>query len=286
METIKQGIKSDSRGSGVGSDALFSLDSVICGDNCEVMRQWSDECIDLVVTSPPYDDLREYGKHEWDFYGVAWNLKRILKPGGVIVWNVGDATKDGGETGTSMRQALHFQGIGLLLHDTMIYEKNNFANPSSTRYHQTWEYCFVLSKGQPKAWNPIRDKRNAYPGQRAHGKNRTKNGWKENTNGKSGEWGMRHNVWRYTTGGGHMSDDGLAHDHPAVFPDALARDHIVSWSNPGDIVLDPFAGSGTTLKAAKELNRRYVGIEVNPEYVKICEERTMQESLPLYCENV
>lgn len=285
METLKeieQGKASDSGGSGVVSSALFSLDSVICGDNCEVMRQWPDECIDLVVTSPPYDDLRTYGGHEWDFYGVAWNLARLLKPGGVIVWVVGDATKDGSETGTSMRQALHFQTLGLNLHDSMIYQMaGTGAKGSNAAYWQEWEYCFVISKGRPKSINRLTKRRaetSGPPGSRiaANGKR------KEVCTATGGEESVRGNVWRYAVGAA-SGDDST--DHPAQFPEALAKDHLQSWSNPGDIVLDPFAGSGTTLKAAKELNRRYVGIEVNPEYVKICEERTMQESLPLYCEN-
>lgn len=271
---------------GVVSSALFSLDSVICGDNREVMRQWPDECIDLVVTSPPYDDLRKYGKHEWDFYGVAWNLARLLKPGGVIVWNVADATKDGSETGTSMRQALHFQSLGLRIHDTMIFEKLNYPPMTHNRYEQSWEYVFVLSKGRPNTFNPIMIP-TMHPG------------LKRTTLGKKGdeafatrrregfniykEEKQAPNIFRYKTGSRAMENETKG--HPAPFPEGLARDHIASWSNHGDIVLDPFAGSGTTLKAAKELNRRYVGIEVNPEYVKICEERTMQESLPLYCEN-
>lgn len=282
METIKQGKESDSRGSGVGSDALFSLDSVICGDNCEVMRQWPDECIDLVVTSPPYDDLREYGKHEWDFYGVAWNLARLLKHGGVIVWNVADATKNGSETGTSMRQALHFQRMGLNLHDTMIWHKPNAMPLNDNRYEQAWEYCFILSKGKPSVWNPLKEK-SAFAGKVIPGTQVEKDGTRHPKNGTGNavkNSKVRQNIFAYNVGGG-----GTKTGHPAVFPHALASDHIQSWSNAGDLVLDPFAGSGTTLKAAKELNRRYVGIEVNPEYVKICEERTMQESLPLYCEN-
>mgnify|MGYP000566109571 CR=1 FL=1 len=268
-------------GEQVGSTDLFSLDSVICGDNCEVMRQWPDECIDLVVTSPPYDDLRTYGGHDWDFYGVAWNLARLLKPGGVIVWNVGDATKDGSETGSSMRQALHFQKIGLSLHDTMIWEKGVVVFPESVRYNQKMEFMFVLSKGCPKTFNGIKDHKNVSAGRKVTGKGRDDNGFKTRTGlGKEcPEYSLRGNVWKIWN-----QQRGI--NHPAPFPHALASDHIQSWSNPGDIVLDPFAGSGTTLKAAKELNRRYVGIEVNPEYVKICEERTMQESLPLYCENV
>ena len=277
METIKQGIESDSRGSGVGSDALFSLDSVICGDNCEVMRQWPDECIDLVVTSPPYDDLREYGKHEWDFYGVAWNLKRILKPGGVIVWVVMDATKEGSETGTSMRQALHFQEIGLNLHDTMVYQTSK-PPMNDRRYQAAWEYMFVLSKGTPKTWNPLKVP-TKHAGESVNGTYWNADGTMKGRHGKNpvAEKSVRENVWRMV--------DRPGVGHPAVFPLALARDHVETWSNPGELVMDCFAGSGTTLKAAKELGRQYVGIEVNPDYVKICEERTMQEVLPLYCEN-
>lgn len=273
----------DEAGSRAPSCSRLPVDSVICGDNCQVMRQWPDECIDLVVTSPPYDDLREYGKHEWDFYGVAWNLVRLLKPGGVVVWNVADATKDGGETGTSMRQALHFQSLGLLIHDTMIWNKGGFsqAGDLSVRYGQAWEYCFVLAKGKPKAWNPLIDRPNIHAGTKKTGTIRNPDGTLKpmsNTGKVHRELGIRLNVWE-------MPSVKVAQDHPAPFPEALPSGHIQSWSNPGDIVLDPFAGSGTTLKAAKELNRRYVGIEVNPEYVKICEERTMQETLPLYCEN-
>ena len=271
-------------GEQVGSTALFSLDSVICGDNCEVMRQWPDKCIDLVVTSPPYDDLRTYGGHEWDFYGVSWNLSRLLKPGGVIVWNVADATKNGSETGTSMRQALQFQRLGLNLHDTMIYQKNSYMPLTHNRYEQAWEYLFVLSKGRPKYWNPIKvpcttagTKRNR-GGSKQREVTYAERRREERTEVKSTK--QAPNVFIYDVG----KNDKTKHNAP--FPHDMARDVIKSWSDEGCIVLDPFAGSGTTLKAAKELNRRYVGIEVNPEYVKICEERTMQESLPLYCENV
>jgi site-specific DNA-methyltransferase (adenine-specific) len=250
------------------SAASLPLDQIICGDNCEVMRQMPSESIDLVVTSPPYDDLRTYGGHSWDFYGVAWNLKRLLKPGGVIVWVVADATKDGSETGTSMRQALHFQGIGLNIHDTMFYEKSGVAFPGVGRYHNAVEYVFVLSAGKPKAVNIIKDRKNAFVLKRPD----------EATARK--EYGARYNIWRYTTGGGRIGDQ-CAHEHPAPFPEPLARDHILSWSNPGDFVLDPFSGSGTTAKMARETGRRFIGIEVNPEYVEISRNRLAQQALPM-----
>lgn len=244
------------------------LDQIICGDNCEVMRTLPSESIDLVVTSPPYDDLRTYGGHSWDFYGVAWNLKRLLKPGGVIVWVVADATKDGSETGSSFQQALHFKGVGLNIHDTMFYEKSGVAFPGVGRYHNAVEFAFVLSLGKPKAVNIIKDRKNQFVLKRP-----------DEATARQ-EYGARYNIWRYSTGGGRIGDKA-AHEHPAPFPEALARDHILSWSNPGDVVLDPFSGSGTTAKMARETGRRFIGIEVNPQYVEISWKRLAQQVLPM-----
>jgi len=254
----------------------METDTIICGDNCETLAAMPAESVDLVVTSPPYDDLRTYGGHDWDFYGVAWLLKRVLKPGGVIVWNVADATKAGSETGTSMRQALHFQTLGLNLHDTMIYA-NEKPPLTHNRYEQEWEYAFILSRGKPKAWNPIKEK-SIHAGKVPAG------GFREsddemrgrNRSGAVAEMKLKGNIWRVPNHGGNGTG------HPAAFPERLAADFVHSWSNPGDIVLDPFAGSGTTLKAAKELNRRFIGIEINPEYVEICQKRIEQEVLPLF----
>ncbi len=255
------------------------LDKIILGDNCEVMRMMPSQSIDLVVTSPPYDDLRTYGGHSWDFYGVAWNLKRLLKPGGVIVWIVNDATKDGSETGTSMRQALHFKEVGLNLHDTMIYEKSQISYPDDGRYYQSWEYSFVFSNGKPGAFNPLTVE-NPRAGKPISGTERGRDGKLKDMNAvKHGrlrpERSVKRNVWRYATGTA-SSGDNIAFKHPAIFPDDLARDHILTWSNEGDIVLDPFSGSGTTAKMAKHNGRRFIGIEVNPEYVEISKERLSQ----------
>lgn len=256
----------------------LELDTIICGDNCEVMRKMPSESIDLVVTSPPYDDLRTYSAGKsmdelWDFYGVAWNLKRLLKPGGVIVWNVADATKGGSETGTSMRQALHFQSIGLNLHDTMIWEKTGSgALGSQDCYGQNFEYVFILSKGKPKALNLIEDRKNVI----ASGRVAVNGALQADKSSVSRvierkEYGKRTNVWK-------MPPSQMT-KHPAPFPDGLARDHILSWSNEGDIVLDPFSGSGTTAKMAKHNGRRFIGIEVNPEYCDIAEKRLAQNVL-------
>jgi site-specific DNA-methyltransferase (adenine-specific) len=255
------------------------LDSILCADNCEALAAMQPESVDLVVTSPPYDDLRTYGGHSWDFYGVAWLLKRVLKPGGVIVWNVADATKDGSESGTSMRQALHFQSLGMNLHDTMIYASDK-PPLTHNRYEQAWEYMFVLTKGKPKAWNPLM-RQSTNPGGKSGKFIHTASAGYAQANGTkpTAEKVVERNIWSYATG---QEKSG----HPAPFPDQLAKDHVASWSNPGDVVLDPFAGSGTTLKAAKELNRRFIGIEINPEYVAICQRRIAQDVLPLFSENV
>ena len=258
------------------------INQIVCGDNCDVLRSFTNDCIDLVVTSPPYDDLRTYGGHEWDFYGVAWNLKRVLKPGGVIVWVIGDGVEEGSETGNSMRQALHFQQIGLNLHDTMIYEKHSFRFPDSIRYYQIWEYMFVFSLGRPRAYSPIEDRKVKFAGDSVHGTSIDKHG-NRIPNDSAGriykDFGVRHNLWKYAGGKGCTTPDSFAFEHPAMFPEKLARDHILSWSNEGDIVLDPFSGSGTTAKMAKHNGRKYIGIEVNQEYCEIAEKRLQQQVL-------
>jgi site-specific DNA-methyltransferase (adenine-specific) len=260
------------------------LDTIICGGNCDVLGTFPRECIDLVVTSPPYDNLRTYGGHSWDFYGVAWQLKRVLKVGGVIVWVVNDATIDGSETGTSAEQAAFFRKIGLKQHDTMIYQRVA-KFPETTRYYPNFEYMFVFAKVAPKTHNLIADKPNACFGESLGSSTQRKadgtleESWAMRTGAKVKEFGVRGNVWEIANGFNHSSKDKVAFEHPAIFPEALARDHIRTWSEEGDIVLDPFSGSGTTAKMARELGRRYIGIELNPEYVEISSKRLQQQLL-------
>jgi len=258
--------------------ADLPVDQIICGDNCDVLGTFPRDCIDLVVTSPPYDDLRTYGGHDWDFYGVAWQLKRVLKPGGVVVWVVADQTKNGSETGTSFEQALYFRRLGLNLHDTMIYQRwgaPRLGIGQDVRYVNEFEFMFVLSAGKPATANILK-RPCKQAGQR-------KKAWARDnhTDAKSryeyvtSEETLRGNVWNMLAGG----RSSVGESHPAVFPDELAEDHIRSWSNEGDIVLDPFNGSGTTCKAARELGRRFIGIDVNQEYCELARNRIAQKLL-------
>ena len=263
---------------------MLPLNSIICGDNCEVLKTFGFQSIDLVVTSPPYDSLRVYGGHSWNFEELAQQLWRVIKPGGVVVWVVNDATVDGSETGTSFRQALQFMEIGFKLHDTMIYKKTGIQFPETNRYYPNFEFMFVLSKGQPKSVHLIVDRDNKTVGESIHGKERMPDGSLEKRSGsRKGsvvkDFGVRWNVWEYGTGLGKSAEESIAFKHPAIFPEDLAGDHIRSWSNEGDIVLDPFNGSGTTTKMARELGRRYIGIDINEEYCAIARKRLSQQLL-------
>ena len=248
----------------------------IYNENClDTMARMNDNFIDLTVTSPPYDNLRTYKGYSFDFENIAKELFRVTKNGGVVVWIVGDGHIKGGESLTSFRQALYLQSIGFLVHDTIIYKKNNFSVPFPDKYHQTFEYCFVLSKGKKKTFNPICDRKNKKAGQSGGVQSITE---KDGTRSKRSakiikEYGKRHNVWEYDTGMYLSTKDKYAFKHPAIFPEKLANDHIISWSNEDDLVYDPFMGSGTTAKMAILNNRNWIGSEMSSEYCDITNER-------------
>lgn len=254
---------------------------VIYNQDClDTLKNIKDETIDLVLTSPPYDGLRTYNGYSFDFEKIAKELSRVIKKGGVIVWVVGDATIKGSETATSFRQALKFIDCGLLLHDTMIYQKNTSSFPAKRdgkRYTQIFEYMFVFSKGRPKTANLICDKPNKWAGSTNWGKKTHRgkdNVLKEYKKIKPvPDFSPRNNIWEYVVGGGFATKDKIAHEHPAIFPEKLAEDHIKSWTNVGDIVYDPFVGSGTTTKMAAKHNRKYIGSEISKEYCEIAKQR-------------
>ena len=248
-------------------------------DDClSFMKKLDDCCVDLTVTSPPYDNLRKYNGYYFDFENIAKELFRITKDGGVVVWVVGDSTIKGSETGTSFRQALHFMDCGFNLHDTMIYAKENPIPQNHNRYEQSFEYMFVLSKGKPKTFNPLRESTKNAGKKFNWGNRKTKLDDNQCRRDRESEelevkpTKIKKNIFYYYVGGGKTG-------HPAVFPEQLAKDHIISWSNIGDVVFDPFLGSGTTAKMAIETGRKFLGCEISEEYCEIIKNRLDGENM-------
>jgi site-specific DNA-methyltransferase (adenine-specific) len=234
---------------------------IYCEDCLVTMERMPDCFVDLVVTSPPYDNLRKYNGYVCDWKRVIQSLYRVIKVGGVVVWVVGDSTIKGSESGTSFQQALYFMECGFNLHDTMIYEKNSSTFPArknSKRYTQIFEYMFVFSKSKPKTGKLICDKKNKWAGHKDF------SGVLKNP---VPDYSPRNNIWKYTTSFNDRTG------HPAVFPEQLANDHILTWSNEGDMVYDPFMGSGTTAKMAMLNNRHYIGSEISEDYCQLAENR-------------
>ena len=261
---------------------MIEINKIYNEDCLDTMSRMPDNFIDLTVTSPPYDNLRTYndnideswGEHIWK--PIIKDLFRVTKEGGVVVWVVGDATIDGSETGTSFRQALFFMGCGFNLHDTMIYAKNAVgACGSPNGYNQSFEYMFIFTKGKISKFNPIKDLKAKKGGSKttyALTKS-NKNGYLSNTTiKKAPESSKRQNIWFYDIGFGDSSDK-IASKHPAIFPEKLAYDHILSWSNEGDLIYDPFMGSGTTARASICANRNWIGSEISKEYCDIIDKR-------------
>lgn len=253
---------------------MLELNKIYCGDSAVLLKELPDESIDLVITSPPYDNLRQYngaikGWNKTVFENIAKELSRVLKEGGVIVWNVNDKTEKGSKTGTSFRQALYFMDeCGLNLNDTMIWEKTNpMPVVSQPRYNPVFEYMFIFSKGKPKTFNPI-----MVPCKCA---GQLYDSTCKNMGGENGRTHKTFNVNKEKVAGNiwQIAVANNKTNHPAVFPYELAAKHIISWSNEGDIVLDPFIGSGTTALAAINLKRNFIGIDINEEYCNISYER-------------
>jgi len=259
----------------------MEINKIYLEDNIDTIKKMPNEFIDLVVTSPPYDGLRKYNGFAFDMDTMVTELFRAMKKGGVIVWVVNDQVKNGSETGSSFRQAIKFMDAGFNLHDTMIYEKNSSTYPASAkgnRYTQIFEYMFVFSKGKPKTSNLICDKKNKWAGHTNWGKNTKRLGEGEQLIVIEDikpvpDFSPRNNIWRYVNGGGFATKDKVAYQHPAIFPEELASDHIKSWSNINDLVYDPFMGSGTAAKMSIVLGRNFIGSEISEEYLKIATER-------------
>tara|TARA_B100000214_G_scaffold105383_1_gene73997 strand:+ start:1539 stop:2798 length:1260 start_codon:yes stop_codon:yes gene_type:complete len=355
------------------------LNSILCGNSVEKLKLLPDGSVDLTVTSPPYDDIRFYSDeftaafnksvddfenekeykralsafkreriaekltenngYSFPFEDIADELHRVTKPGGVVVWVVGDAVDKGSESGSSFRQALYFKDIGFNIHDTMIYEKNGTAFPArrdGNRYSQIFEYMFVFTKGKPKTHKLVCDKPNKWTGwgsfndkfnfdsiDESHTEKEKEElyglirkalksmGYKETQDGvtidddgfdfrkvdysklglgissmrgKDGklksrvqkpvpEFSPRNNIWKYNTGKNFSTKDKIAFEHPAIYPEKLVEDHVLTWTEPGDVVLDPFVGSGTTTKMAHLNGRDWIGIDISQKYAELARER-------------
>lgn len=254
----------------------MEINKIYNESNLDTMARMPDNFVDLTVTSPPYDNLRTYNGYCFDFEIVAKELYRVTKKCGVVVWVVKDATVNGNKSLTSFKQCLYFQSIGFNVYDTMIYSKTSGGLPHKGRYRDAIEFMFVLSKGKPKTINLIKDRENKYGGTYTFGKTtvREKDGVLGDRKQRLvEELGYRYNIWEYATGKSNTTSDTFAFEHPAMFPEKLAADHIYSWSNEGDLVYDPFMGSGTTAKMAIVNKRNWIGSEISEEYCRIIEQR-------------
>jgi len=264
-------------------DAKQRAGKLIVGNCVNVMRSWPDDKIHLTVTSPPYDKLRDYKGYSFPFEEIADELYRVTAPGGVVVWVVGDRI-NGGRSLTSFRQAIYFQEIGFSAHDIMIYQKKNTPFMRSNAYTNAYEMMFVMSKGKPRTFNALK-----IPTQR-HGMemlthNKLPDGINKKKLGELKKEKTRTNIWSYAVGLNGTTKDKIAFQHPAVFPEKLALDHILSWSNPGDLVLDPMCGSGTTGKMALQNDRDFIGIDISAEYIEIARQRLTDSLLLVDVEN-
>lgn len=239
-----------------------------CADALDYLRGLPDESVDMFLTSPPYDHLRRYEGYSWDFKSIAPESFRVLKSGGVMVWVVGDSIIDGSESLTSFKQAIYFkETVGYRIHDTMIWRKV-IPGCMGKRYNHAFEYMFVLSKGEPLTFNPCK-KRNGRAFSMSGGGVRTIHGWTGQTPNEVHEIGLYENIW--DMGAGNNGDDRTG--HPAPFPEELARRHILTWTNAGELVCDFFMGSGTTAKIARVLGRDYIGCDLSPAYVAMAQAR-------------
>ncbi len=244
------------------------------GDCIELMKEINNNSIDLTITSPPYDDLRNYNSNI-NLKEIANELYRITKDGGIIVWVVGDKVKNGSKSLTSFKQALLFNEIGFNVYDVIIYEKTSPSAPHKNRYFNAFEYMFVFSKGKPKTINLLCDRKNKWAGTYSGVITKREKDGSLTTKEKKlvNEYSIRTNIWTYAVGNNKSSSDKIAFQHPAIFPEKLAEDNILSWSNEGDVVLDCFMGSGTTGKMCKLLNRNFIGIEIDRNYFNIAKDR-------------
>jgi len=256
------------------------VNKIICADNVSLLKTLPDECIDLVVTSPPYDELRDYNGYILDLHGLGEQLLRVLKDGGICVMVIQDSTKDFAKSLTSFRTIVDWcDNIGFRLFECNIYNRQGTEGAWwKQRFRVDHEYMPIFLKGKRPQYF---DKENLkIPSKHA---NKVMTGANIRTkNGKTGSRKVKINPTKcpgtvMTFGNTCGGESKLKSKHPAVFPNMLAYDMIECFCPPDGIVLDPFNGSGTTTLAAKSLGRNYIGIDVSDEYNKIAELRLETE---------
>ena len=263
----------------------YVLDTINCLDCVKFMNENLDEnSIDLTVTSPPYDSLRNYKGYTFNCEDVAKGLFRVTKEGGIVIWVVADKIKKGNKSLTSFKQALIFQNIGFNVHDVMIYRKKNTPFMRSNAYTNCHEFMFVFSKGKPKTFNPLKTA-TVRQGVEMMPANKGPDGINNKVPGTLNKEKTKTNIWDYAVGMHGTTSDKIAFQHPAIFPEKLAEDHILSWSNEGDIVFDPMCGSGTTCKMAMKNNRQYIGVDISEEYANIAIQRLADYSAEISGDN-
>jgi len=248
------------------------MNTMLAGDAVLVMRGFPEASVDLILTSPPYDELREYKGYNFDFDGIARGMFRVLKKGGVVVWVVGDKIKNGNKSLTSFKQALKFQEFGFKVHDVMIYRKKNTPFMRSNAYTNCFEFMFILTKDKPDTFTPLKVK-TVRQGEEMLPHNKGTDGINKKIKKELKAEKTMTNIWDYAVGYGGSTTDKVAFEHPAIFPEKLAEDHILSWTKEGDVVFDPMCGSGTTCKMALLNNRNYIGCDISKEYIKIAKKR-------------
>lgn len=266
ISTFRNIEEQDAKSSGIKLNNIYRSDCI------EFMKSMEENSVDLTVTSPPYDELRDYKGYSFDFENIAKQLFKVTKKGGVVVWVVGDKIKKGNKSLTSFKQALYFQQVGFNVHDVMIYRKKNTPFMRSNAYTNCFEFMFVFSKDTPKTFNPLKVK-TVRQGKEMLPFNKGADGVNKKILKELKPEKTMTNIWEYAVGFGGSTSDRLAFDHPAIFPEKLAEDHILSWSKEGDIIFDPMCGSGTTCKIAKKNNRHYIGCDISEEYVKLANTR-------------
>jgi len=254
------------------------LNEIICGDAVEVMKKLPKNSIDLTVTSPPYDKLRNYNGYKFDFEKIAEGLFDVTKKGGVVVWVVGDKIIKGNRTLTGFKQALFFQEIGFNVHDVMIYRKKNTPFMRSNAYTNCYEFMFIFSNGSPKTFNPLQIN-TVRQGKEMLPFGKGPDAVNKKILGELKPKKTMTNIWSYAVGLHGSTSDRIAFEHPAIFPEKLAEDHILSWTNKKDVVFDPMCGSGTTCLMAALNGRHYIGCDISKEYVNLTEKRLQTKNL-------